>query len=286
MAFDDGIGNNQDVPYYPTDDYLKPTKKNKGTPWAAMRFPVESLRALAKSEAYANHHGLLDKDTTQYYLPSALTEGRWEDYGVNQVAINQRNTPAPEWNQIQAARDKAVTTAYQKGQISPASYLKGYKKYNYADEKIPGVTQLNQLMNSEQYWDSSKVPDSVKKTRDAANKLGFDKYFTEIRPTGSGFGKYDIYTPSEGGDSGMYSPENLANNAALKTLALINKREESGRTGLDLWERYNGDGPKARDYRKKIQTTHDLMSHSKNKDFYKVYRNLVKHYENELQSSK
>jgi len=265
--------------FYPSQDYL-----DKG--WAPMEVDVGPIQALAKSQALAEHHGLIDSETAKYYLPSALREGRWEDYGVNQVAINQRNTPDPEWHKIQAARDKVMTEAYQKGQVTPASYLKGYKGYNYADTKVPGISQLNELMNSEQYWDSSKVPESVKRTRDAANKLGFDRYYTEIRPTGSGFGKYDMYTPSEGGDTGMYSPENLAKNAALKTLALINKKEETGRTGLDLWERYNGAGPMAKKYKRNLEQTYNLMEHTSNKDMWKAYNNMVNQYKMELKRGK
>lgn len=256
--------------FYPSQTYLD---KNQ----APEKIPLGAVDALAYSQAVAEHHGLLDPETTKYYLPSAITEGRWDDFGVNQVAVNQRNTPKPEWNQIQAVRDKVMTEAYKQGKVSKESYLKGYKKYNYADEDIPGIKQLNQLMNSEQYWDSSKVPDRVNKVRNAADKLGFSGYSTEIRPTNGGFGKFDMYYPEES-RMDLMSPDTWRTNAAHKTLALVNKIDESGKTGLELWKKFNGAGPDADRYAKRLTEAYNMMDHPANKDMANAYNNMVKRY--------
>ena len=270
-----------EVSFYPSQEYFD---KN----WAAQKVPLESLRALARSQAIAEQHGLLDPETTKYYLPSALTENRWTDYGVNQVAINQRNAPSGDWMTVQQARDAAVTQAYKQGKLSKQDYLGGYKKYNYAPEdKVPGLQQLDQLMNSEQLWPSDQVPDSVKRIRNAATKLGFPEYSTEIRPAERGFGKYDMYLPvADQGPGYEFNPQDYHKNAALKTLAVINKVDESGKTGLDVWERYNGSGPDAKRYRRRVSEAYDLMNHPKNRDMWNAYNNMVKQYKLEMQNGK
>ena len=288
MAFDDGIGNNQYVPYWPTEDYINPTKRNKGTPWGAMQVPVDSLRALARSEAIANVNGILDRDTSKYYLPSALVEGRWNDYGVNNVDVNYRSAPPKAiQSQIKQATD------YDQ-QLSHLSHIVDKQKDQEAATKLfefykPTINALEQ--QSEKYkksgyddrvWGGNQDYNSI---TEVANRLGIRKRASQEIENGA---KYDRYYPifDQTGNGELSTPNDYHTNAALKTLALYNKVKESGKTGLDAWERYNGDGPDARQYRKKIEATHDLMSHPKNKDFYNLYRNLVKNYENELKNAK
>ena len=270
-----------EIEFYPSGEYLS---KN----WAGTKVPLESLRALARSQAIAEHHGLLDTETTKYYLPSALTEGRWTDYGVNQVAINQRNAPSGDWMTVQQARDAAITQAYKQGKMTKDQYLGGYKKYNYAPEdKVPGLQQLNQLMNSEELWSSENVPDRVRKVRAAANKLGFPEYSTEIRPAEKGYGKYDMYLPvADQGPGYEFKTEDYHKNAALKTLALVNKVDETGKSGLDLWEKYNGSGPDAKRYKRRVSEAYDMMTHPKNRDMWNAYNNMVKQYKLEMQNGK
>ena len=69
------------VEFYPSQEYID---KN----WAPVKVPINSFTSLAKSQAIAEKKGILAPETTKYYLPSALTEGRWGDYGVNEVAVN------------------------------------------------------------------------------------------------------------------------------------------------------------------------------------------------------
>lgn len=271
-----------DVTFFPSQEYID---KN----WAGQKVPLESLRALAKSQAIAEHTGMLDPETTKYYLPSALTENRWADYGVNQVAINNRTAPSKEWDTISNAREQAVLNALKSGKINPDEY-KSFKKWGDVNpEKVPGLDRLNELFYGEQFWPSRKVPERTQALRDKAYQLGFNKFNTEVMPNQGqpGYGKYDVYypTPDQTGED-ILPTEAYHRNAAIKTLALLNKVDETGKSGLDLWEKYNGSGPDARRYRQRVEHAYDMMSHGSNKDMWNAYNNMVKDYKKELKRGK
>lgn len=270
------------VTFYPSQEYFD---KN----WAGQEVPLDSLRALAKSQAFAEHTGMLDSDTTKYYLPSALTENRWADYGVNQVDINNRTAPAKEWNTISNARDAAVLKALKSGKINPDEY-KSFKKWGDINpEKVPGLDRLNELFYGEQFWPSTKVPDRTNALRQKAYQLGFDTYRTEVMPNqGSpGYGKYDVYNPIPDQTGTDILPiEDYHKNAALKTLALLNRQDETGKSGLDLWEKYNGSGPEAKRYKRRVSEAYDIMNHPKNRDMWNAYNNMVNQYRLELKHGK
>ena len=86
------------------------------------------------------------------------------------------------------------------------------------------------------------------------------------------YAKFDRYNPR--------STSSQDEIAAIKTLALANKYHEAkGKaSGLKLWELYNGEGPKARQYVKDLQHIDEMMLHPANKDMYAAYNKLVQHY--------
>lgn len=64
------------VPYYPQQRYID---KNL----APETMPVESLRALAKAQREATEKGFLRPEVADLMLANTLTEGRPDDFGVN-----------------------------------------------------------------------------------------------------------------------------------------------------------------------------------------------------------
>lgn len=275
------------VDFYPTQDYIVPTETNKGKPWAAFKVPLPALEALAKSQAVAEHKGYLDPETTQYYLASALKEGRWHDFGVNEVDINTRLPETDMFKQVSKRREELYQQ--NKSRVSKEDQ-KGHDKYGYVDPKlVPGMDRLNNLYYSEAVWPTDKVPDSTEQLRQTMYQLGFPQRNTDVIPAGSGYGKFDVYHPGYAfldKEQKQYDVNALDRNAALKTAAIINKIQENNVTGLKAWERYNGDGPKAREYRNKVEEIHNLLDHPKNKDMKKFYLDLVNKYKKEYKRGK
>lgn len=268
------------VDFYVDRNYLEPTQDNKGKPWAPYKVPVPALNALAKSEAYALHKGLIQPDTAKYYLASALKEGRWNDYGVNEVLVNNKTAPTPEFEQVQKRRNELVQQ--NKSKLNPKT-LEIYNKYGYVNPNlVPGMDRLNQLYQDEQVWPTEKVPKPVEQLRQAMTALGFRNRDTDVRPAeGGGFVKSDMYRPAypyKDKTELEYREDALDYNANLKTAALLNKVKEKGVSGLEAWKRYNGGGKAAEEYKNKVNEIHTNLDHPKNKDSAKAYRNIVNKY--------
>lgn len=277
-----------EVGFYPTQDYLVPTQRNKNTPWAAMKVPMDSFRALAESQAIAEEKGLLSPETTKYYLASALKEGRWEDYGVNEVPLNY--TTAPPAN---IAKNIAASADYDRQREILDKYVsnKPFEESTALRARFnPTLTALRdegEKLKVGGYPDKAWSPGpTYKKLRSFADALGLDDPTSEEIDKGA---KYGVYRPMMF-NSELDTPENIKNgyrrNAAIKTLALINKVHESGLEGLKAWERYNGAGPDARKYRRQIEAIHENLSHEKNKDMVAAYNNLVNQYRLEIRHGK
>lgn len=277
----------KEISFYPTQNYLEPTDKNKGTPWAGMRVPLDSVRALARSQAIAEHEGLVDPETAKYYLASALTEGRFGDYGVNQVDLNYGTAPP---SNIAPAISKATEYDNQKAHlidlIGSAPNLKKatqLSKFYYPTNDALG--KESEKLKAAGYEDSAWAPGaSYGKLRDIADRLGLDDPNSQEIIKGAKYGRYYPTPDQEGND--FLPTEAYHRNAALKTLALVNKIQESGKTGLDAWQAYNGSGPKARQYKQRVSDAYDNLSHEKNKDMWNAYQNMVKQYKLELKYGK
>jgi len=243
------------VEFYPSQEYID---KN----WAPVKVPINSFTSLAKSQAIAEKKGILSPETTKYYLPSALTEGRWGDYGVNEVAVNYGTAMTKE------AKSTLDTAEDYKRQLMTL-----FHNQNQIPKGVDISKTVVAIKKQKQLYEDSSTDDQLwqgnerqQRLRSVADSLGIAHL---TRPTIMLDAKYDMYRPEEA--STMYD------RAALKTLALANKYHESGgkASGLKLWEMYNGAGPKAREYVKKVKHTDEMMSHPANKDMYNAYLKLV-----------
>lgn len=254
------------VEFYPTQEYID---KN----WAPFRIPVAAFNSLAKSQAIAEKRGILSPETTKYYLPSALREGRFtgelNDYGVNQVDVNY-GTAMPK-----KARDANLTAEEYLGQLSTlGSYM--HDNPNTTKNWGPTVQAVGREMKkySDMPYDDTiwSGNERHKRLRVIADNLGIGHLASqeiEIPKGQKDFAKYDRYNPRN-----TSSQDEIA---AIKTLALANKYHESGgkASGLKLWELYNGEGPKARQYVRDLKHIDEMMLHPANKDMYNAYLKLV-----------
>ena len=282
---------------YSAKSYLKDYNKNLKQNQAPQNIPIESIKALAKSEAIARQNNVLPQEVIDYYLPSALVEGRFGDFGVNEVLVDNKTAPSKSWEEVNAVRNNLVEQAYKEKKISKEDldtfYKHGYQ--NWDSNTIPGLKQVNKLFYSEELWPSSKVPDKVKEVREAAYRLGFQGYSSEIIKGNSGYTKVDVYEPEHAPLSPVIEevlalvPEALQRNANLKTLALVNKSNEKiNKTPLDYWTAYNGRGV-AKDergkviaspdiYKRKLLDTQEVINHPANAEFKRLYLDLVQGY--------
>lgn len=244
------------VEFYPSQEYID---KN----WAPVKVPLSSFNSLAKSQAIAEKKGILAPETTKYYLPSALTEGRFDDYGVNQVDINY-GTAKPK-----KAIDAELAGGEYQGQLA---MLNMAMQQNPKQTKNwgPTVQAVTRLMNDNLMapYDDRMWPGNERQQRLSAlsKDLGISHLAAQEIEDGA---KYDRYDPR--------NTENQDERAAIKTLALANKYHEAGGKahGLKLWEMYNGAGPKAREYVGKLKHADEMMLHPANKDMYNAYLKLV-----------
>ena len=275
-----------EVSFYPTQDYLAPTENNKGTPWAGMKAPLESIRALAKSQAIAEHNKLVDPETAKYYLASALTEGRFGDYGVNQVDLNYGSAPpsniAPQIKQsadYDTQRDHLLKVLNNTPKAQAEALRKSYQP------TLEAINKTGETYKTPGYEDTAWAPGaSYGKLRSIADKLGLDDPNAQEIDKGAKYGRYYPTADQTGND--ILPTDAYHRNAALKTLALVNKVQESGKTGLDAWQAYNGSGPEARRYKQRVSDAYDNLSHEKNKDMWNAYQNMVKQYKLELKYGK
>jgi hypothetical protein len=244
------------VEFYPSQEYID---KN----WAPVKVPLNSFKSLAKSQAIAEKQGILSPETTKYYLPSALTEGRFDDYGVNQVDVNY-GTAMPK-----KARDADLVAQDYLGQLNT---LNSYMQANPKTTKNWGPTiqavgremkKYSDVQYDDRVWSGNERQVRLRKVADA---LGIGHLASQEVEADA---KYDRYNPR--------NTESQDERAAIKTLALANKYHEAGGKahGLKLWEMYNGAGPKAREYVGKLKHTDEMMLHPANKDMYNAYLKLV-----------
>ena len=248
------------VEFYPSQEYID---KN----WAPFRVPIKAFNSLAKSQAIAEKRGILSPETTKYYLPSALREGRFSgemnDYGVNQVDVNY-GTAMPK-----KARDADLMAQEYQGQLNT---LTSYMHDNPNTTKNWGPTvravgtemkKYSDLPYDDRVWSGNE---RQQRLRVLADELGIGHLAAQEIEKDA---KYDRYNPRN-----TSSQDEIA---AIKTLALANKYHESNgkASGLKLWEMYNGAGPKAREYVKNLEHTNEMMNHPANKDMYKAYLKLV-----------
>ena len=244
------------VEFYPSQEYID---KN----WAPVKVPLSSFNSLAKSQAIAEKKGILAPETTKYYLPSALTEGRFDDYGVNEVNVNY-NTAMPK-----AARDADLMSQDYLGQLNT---LTSYMNANPRTTKNWGPTvravgkemkKYSDLPYDDRVWSGNE---RQQRLRVLADELGIGHLASQEIENEA---KYDRYNPR--------TTDSQDERAAIKTLALANKyHEANGKAkGLKLWEMYNGAGPQAREYVKKLKHADEMMLHPANKDMYNAYLKLV-----------
>lgn len=281
------------IKVFSSKSYLKDYNPNLKENQAPQNIPVETIKALAKSEAVARKNNLLPGEVIDYYLPAALVEGRFGDFGVNNINVDHRTAPSKKWQEVNETRNTLVENAFRKGTINKNDYS-FFKEYGYLnDYKIPGLGELNKLYNSEELWSSEKASNKTKVVRAAANKLGFEDYSTEISKIKEGFTKYDSYTPFKSAlleEAITLDPKQLDRNASLKTLALVNKSQEKvNKSPLDYWTAYNGRGvaidPKTKKvvaspeiYKRKLMDTQEVINHPANAELKRFYSHLVQGY--------
>jgi hypothetical protein len=278
---------------YASKSYLKDYNKKLKEDQAPQNIPIETVKALAKSEALARKNNLLPKEVIDYYLPGALVEGRYGDFGVNEVLVNNKTKPSKRWEEINILRNDLVNQAYKQKKISKEE-LDTFNKFGYlSNEKaIPDFKLINKLFYSEDLWPSTNVSDKVQTVRDASYKLGFQDYSTDIRKNNLGYTKVDIYEPHRSSlvdEALALNPKALESNANLKTIALINKSiEKENKTPLDYWTAYNGRGIAKDDkgrviaspeiYKRKLLDTQEVINHPANTEFKRLYSDLVQGY--------
>jgi len=265
----------QYVNFYPSKTYFEKEQ-------APLKYPMASLDRLAQSDALARMKNLYPPGVEKYTLAQSLVENRPHDYGVNQVNINWGSAPTKKFLNTQkeiAALDVEI------------------KKINYSNINAPGnfeklrhlTQQQTDLINQtygEQHWNKPNA--NYEKINQIVDQLGLNRSTNqEIEPIKNkkgnivGYQKYDVFN----GPSNP-NPEQVSK---YRVLALANKYYESGQKakGLDLIQLYNGDGPKAKEYRKKVEEADYLLNKNPaNQEARMIYDKLLKKYLDQYQREK
>ena len=276
----------QVVNFYPSKDYIS---KNQ----APHQVPMAALENLAKAHALANVKKLYPPGVSDYALAQALVEGRPHDFGVNEVNINWGSAPTSKFTEINNQKNELQKQA---DLISQKSSLTSQDRETFRtlNNKIAG---LEQLKYAEGTWNKpnssyeavNKIADSLGLNR-SANQEILPVYKNPKNPKDNeiiGYKKFDVFNPNSmpGRNASTFNEKS----GELRVLAIANKYYENGQKakGLDLIQLYNGTGPKAKEYRQKIQDAQYLLTkHPANSEAFKIFNGLVDKYTKEYQREK
>jgi hypothetical protein len=275
---------------YPSKRYLDENK-------APEKMPIESLKAIAKSQAKAEYHNLLPKEVTSQYLASAAIEGRPKDFGANFVDVDYRTAPKKAWHDNERKLNE--------DEKDFMNYLIGKKMDKNYD---PNTEQAILHRFDDKLWSPSKEASGVLA---AANKLGLN---SNVKPDideryGPGKHRKSVRFSPKGNkgfinlqDDVSYNDVNALEQAAdLKTLALLNNKSQFPKlikTTDDYWRSFNGFGDPSkgvlnngmkskydsmgRDYLDKHREATHAMTLPENKQVVEVYNSLVDKYKKDL----
>jgi len=264
------------VKFYPTKDYIEPTETNKGTAWAPLQMPVTSFTSLAKAHAEALDKNIIPKETADYILSGATREGRWDDYGVNHVAVNYYSPPpkhlqpmvensnrvAAEINQLKKAEERSVRLGDTDSSVKYRTKRKGLE----AD-----LTLLDEMILKDEKWTGTGPYNELSRK---AELLGIPRSTNQeiVRDpeTGKLKTKVDVYRPT----SQMTQDER----AKYVPFALANKSQELGGRlkGLPVYQAFIGGGKEARIRAAQQSEMHDYITqHPKNRDSNIAYRKTM-----------
>jgi hypothetical protein len=266
--------NEKTIDVYPTDNYLMATKENEGTPQAALKLPVEYVNSLANAQAKSKSMNLLNDESLNQFLPLAIRESRFDDYGNNGVYVDYKTPPPKHLNDIIA---KSNDLAFKQRQMEIKSKMAA--KAGNKDLENHYDTLASKLQESVEALDAKLLADpkwtsraeSYKDITDKAVKLGLpqSKNQETIRDkaTGKLISKADVYRAR---------PEDTYDTKALHVpLALYAKSvEQPGLSGLNLSKAYIGSGKDADARIAQQANIYKNLTHPKNKDFYNAYNNI------------
>jgi hypothetical protein len=143
------------VPYYPSRRYIDQNL-------APEKIPLQALQALAQAQRAATKGGVMSPYVAQRFLPNALTEGRFDDFGVNGLPL----TPTP----------RATRTLQRLG-------LSVGKMPDYSDNQITTVQNPFTPMTQEQLAQMAAQEEAAAKQR-LANPPPRPKEDVLIDPSG------------------------------------------------------------------------------------------------------
>ena len=264
------------VKFYPTKDYIHPTETNKGTAWAPLQMPVTAFKSLAKAHAEALDLNIIDSDTSKYILSGGLREGRWGDYGVNQVDVNYKTPPPPHLRSMVANSDK-VAADLKAAQLAEQEAIKkgnvdaSVKHHRNIQSLQANLSLLDDLILKDEKWTGAKSHAELTKK---AQLLGLpestNQELIRDKNTGKLLTKVDRYRPD-------YS-RSQDERARFVPFALANKIDElpKGAKGLRVYQAFIGGGPLAKIRAGQQSEMQDYVTeHPKNKDSHNAYQKTM-----------
>lgn len=264
------------VKFYPSKDYVDPTDLNKGTPWAPLQMPVTAFKSLAKADAESRDLNIIDPETSKYILSGGLREGRWGDYGVNQVDVNYKTPPPPHLRSMVANSDRvaadlkaaqlAEQEAIKKGNVD--AFVKHHRNIQGLQANL---SLLDDLILKDEKWTGAKSHAELTKK---AQLLGLpestNQELIRDKNTGKLLTKVDRYRPD-------YS-RSQDERAKFLPFALANKIDELGGKvkGLQVYQAFIGGGPLAKIRANQQNSFNDYVTeHPKNKDSHNAYQKTM-----------
>jgi hypothetical protein len=262
------------IDVYPTDNYLMATKENQGTPQAPLKLPVEYVNSLANAQAKSKSINLLNDESLNQFLPLAIRESRFDDYGNNGVYVDYKTPPPKHLNNLIQRSDDLALKAKNFELKARLAHKKGQKELGFTYEDMAArltdsVEKIDAQLLADPEWTSRA--ESYKDITDKAVRLGLpqSKNQETIRDkvTGKLISKADVYRAR---------PEDSYDTKALHVpLALYAKsKEQPGLSGLNLSRAYIGSGQDADTRIAQQANIYKNLTHPKNKDFYNAYNNI------------
>ena len=264
------------VKFYPSKDYVDPTDLNKGTPWAPLQMPVTAFKSLAKADAESRDLNIIDPETSKYILSGGLREGRWQDYGVNQVDVNYKSQPPAHLRSMVANSDRvaadlktaqlAEQNAIKKGNIEGA-----IKHHSNIQGLQANLSMLDDLILKDEKWTGAKSHAELTKKAQLLNlPETTNQELIRDKDTGKLLTKVDRYRPS------LNSSQD--ERAKFVPFALANKIDELGgkAKGLQVYQAFIGGGPLAKIRANQQNSFNEYVTeHPKNKDSHNAYQKTM-----------
>jgi hypothetical protein len=264
------------VKFYPSKDYVDPTDLNKGTPWAPLQMPVTAFKSLAKADAESRDLNIIDPETSKYILSGGLREGRWQDYGVNQIDVNYKTPPPSHLRSMVANSDKvaadlkaaqlAERDANRKGDVEGS-----VKHHRNIQSLQANLSMLDDLILKDEKWTGAKShAELTKKAQLLGLPQSTNQELIRDKDTGKLITKVDRYRP----DYNQSQDER----AKFVPFALANKIDELGgkAKGLQVYQAFIGGGPLAKIRANQQHSFNEYVTeHPKNKDSHNAYQKTM-----------